>query len=65
MVDDIRLIDGALFDRAAPAERLDAPVPSFVATLAERSARECLTSGGCREAPALAPVRPSRERGPR
>ena len=31
------------------ANYIDAPVRSFVATLAEREARECLATGGCRE----------------
>jgi arsenate reductase len=40
---------------AVLSEFIDAPVRSFVATLAERKARECLASGGCRtEALALA-----------
>ena len=33
---------------AVLAEYIDAPVRSFVATLAERKARECLLTGGCR-----------------
>jgi protein-tyrosine-phosphatase len=33
---------------AVLAEFIDAPVRSFVAAIAERQARECLASGGCR-----------------